>query len=250
VLVADPATYRLYRDGVVSLGLLMLGHVPRSLAAVHGDYPELFAKLLAPHGVQLEVFAVDERRLPASLDDCDGWIGSPSRSSVLGDDPWLPDARELVGAIVEAERPFAGICFGHQLLGQAAGGRVERAEAGWGVGAHRYEVVAPRPWMDPAAPGGAFTLIASHEDQVVELPPGATLLAGNDHCPNALFAIGERAFGLQPHPEFTAAISSELVGARRDLLGEARADAALASLAGPLDRDLIATWIGRFFTAF
>jgi GMP synthase-like glutamine amidotransferase len=101
--------------------------------------------------------------------------------------------------------------------------------------------------MDPAAPGGAFTLIASHEDQVVELPPGATLLAGTDHCPNAMFQLGTRAFGLQPHPEFTAAISRELVGDRRDLIGPERADAALASLAGPLDRDLVFSWITRFF---
>jgi GMP synthase-like glutamine amidotransferase len=228
---------------------LVFGHVPPSLVATHGDYPELFGKLLAPHGVQLQVFAVDEGQAPASLDDCDGWLGSPSRSSVLGDEPWLPVALDLVRSIVDAERPYVGICFGHQLLGQAAGGRVARAAAGWGVGAHRYEVVAPQPWMDPAPPGGAFTLVASHEDQVVELPPGATLLAGNDHCPNAMFELGPRAFGLQPHPEFSTAISSELVGARRDLIGAARADAALASLAGPLDRELVFSWITRFLAA-
>ncbi|MBV9951946.1 MAG: hypothetical protein JO291_08345 [Acidimicrobiia bacterium] len=232
---------------MLSLGLLMFGHVPEALVATHGDYPELFGALLAPHGVELEVFAVDEGEGPASLDDCDGWIGSPSRSSVIGDEPWLPDALDLVGSVVEAERPYVGICFGHQLLAQAAGGRVARAPAGWGVGAHRYEVVAPRPWMDPPPDGGAFTLVASHEDQVVELPPGATLLAGNDHCPNAMFELGSRAFGLQPHPEFTAAISNELVGARRDLIGLERADAALASLAGPLDRDLVFSWITCFF---
>jgi GMP synthase-like glutamine amidotransferase len=226
----------------------MFGHVPRAVAATHGDYPELFGKLLAPHDAQLEVFAVDEGRLPASLDDCDAWIGCPSRSSVLGDDPWLRDATDLVGAIVEAERPFAGICFGHQLLGQAMGGRVERATSGWGVGAQRYDVVATRPWMDPPAHDGAFTLIASHEDQVVELPPGATCLARTDHCPNAMFQVGERAVGLQPHPEFTAAISGELVGARRELIGEQRADAALASLADPLDRELMAGWIVGFLT--
>jgi GMP synthase-like glutamine amidotransferase len=232
---------------MTTVGLLMCGHVPRSLATTEGDYPELFGALLAPHGVELEVFAIDEGKLPGSLDDCDGWM--PSRSSVLGDDPWLDDALGLVRRIVEEDRPFVGICFGHQLLGQAMGGRVERAASGWGVGAQRYTVVSPRPWMDPAPADAAFTLIASHEDQVVELPPGAERLAATDHCPNAMFELGERAIGLQPHPEFTATISRALVNARRDLIGEGRADEALASLDSPLDRDLVAGWIARFLTS-
>lgn len=234
---------------MTTVGLLMCGHVAPAIAATEGDYPDLFDALLAPHGVELQVFAVDEGQLPASLDECDGWVTSPSRSSVLGEDPWLPEALGLVRRIVDEERPFAGICFGHQMLGQAMGGRVERAAGGWGVGAQRYSVVAPQPWMDPAPPGGGFTLIASHEDQVTELPPGAVRLAGTDHCPNAMFALGERAIGLQPHPEFTASISRALVEGRRDLIGERRADEALASLDAPLDRDLVAGWIVRFLTS-
>jgi GMP synthase-like glutamine amidotransferase len=228
------------------VGLLMCGHVPPPVVGAVGDYPELFGALLAPHGARLEVFSIDEGRTPASLDDCDGWIGSPSRSSVLGDDPWLADATDIVRALVEEERPFAGICFGHQLLAQATGGRVERAAAGWGVGAQDYTVLASRPWMDPAPATGRFRLIASHEDQVTELPPGATLLASSDHCPVAMFELGPRAIGLQPHPEFTAAVSGQLVGARRELIGAGRADAALGSLAEPLDQDLLAGWLVRF----
>jgi GMP synthase-like glutamine amidotransferase len=234
---------------MTTVGLLMCGHVPPTIAAAEGDYPELFGALLEPHGVELQVFAVDEGRLPASLGDCDAWVASPSRSSVLGEEPWLDDALGLVHRLVVEERPFAGICFGHQLLGQAMGGRVERAAGGWGVGAQRYTVVAPQPWMDPAPADGAFTLVASHEDQVTELPPGAVRIAATDHCPNAMFALGDRAIGLQPHPEFTASISRTLVGGRRDLIGEGRADQALASLDAPLDRDLVAGWIVRFLTS-
>ena len=74
-------------------------------------------------------------------------------------------------------------------------------------------------------------------------------VAATDHCPNAMFALGDRAIGLQPHPEFTASISRTLVGGRRDLIGEGRADQALASLDAPLDRDLVARWIVRFLTS-
>ena len=75
---------------------------------------------------------------------------------------------------------------------------------------------------------------------------GARLLASADYCPNAVFALGERALGVQPHPELTPAHSTVLLTMRRELIGAERADAALASLARPPDRELVAAWIARF----
>lgn len=226
------------------LGLLVCGHVAPAAQDLGGDYPELFAALLEPHGVEVVPHDVVADGPPVDPASCDGWLTSPSRASVLDDDPWIAAVATFVRQLVTDQRPFAGICFGHQLLAHALGGRVERATVGWGVGAHRYEVVAAQPWMRPPAP--AVTLIASHEDQVQALPPGATLLARTDHCPIAMFALGERAIGLQPHPEFTADISRRLTELRRDLIGPARADAALTSLATPLDRDVMASWLVHF----
>jgi GMP synthase-like glutamine amidotransferase len=101
--------------------------------------------------------------------------------------------------------------------------------------------------MDP--PAAHLDLIATHEDQVTELPPGAELLARADYCPIAAFALGERAIGLQPHIELTAAHSERLTTLRRDLIGPDVADAALATLATPLDRTLAARWIHTFLTS-
>jgi GMP synthase-like glutamine amidotransferase len=229
------------------IGLLLCGHIHPAAVDLGGDYRPLFDGLLARHGIELVTYDADLGHLPESVDECDGWITSPGRPSVTDDDQWIADTQAFVRAVVEAEQPFVGICFGHQLLAQAMGGRVERAADGWGVGAQTYEVVATEPWMTPAVP--RFELIASHEDQVVALPPGAHLLATAEYCPNAMFALGDRAFGIQPHPELTAAHSTVLLAARRDLVGPARADAALATLDRPLDRDLVAGWIARFLSA-
>ncbi len=228
------------------IGLLVCGHVHRDALDLGGDYPELFGALFAPLGAEIVPFDLVAGEGPsgrAELDAIDLWMTSPARASVTDDDAWIRDAEALVRRLVAQGRPFAGICFGHQLLATALGGRVERAATGWGVGAHTYDVVAPQPWMDRSE---RFTLIASHEDQVVELPPGATLLATSSHCPVAMFAVGDRAIGLQPHPEFTAALSRRLTGMRRDLIGEQRADVALASLTTPLDRERVAGWLVRF----
>jgi GMP synthase-like glutamine amidotransferase len=225
----------------------MVGHVDPKTVHVAGDYPELFGALLSDHDVELVPYDVDLGRFPDSVSECDGWLCGPSRSSAYDDLPWRSDAEAFLREILATESPFVGICFGHQLLAQAAGGRVERAPGGWQVGVHDYEVVGAAPWLEP--PSGRVTLIASHQDQVVDLPAGAELLfrEADGGCPVAGFTLGPRAWTLQPHPEFIPPVSDHLLAGRIELIGAERVAAARASLARPLDQPTVASWIARFF---
>lgn len=233
---------------VTSVGLLRCGQVHPAAREVGGCYPELFASLLAPYPVEITTFEADRGDLPSSPDEVDGWIISGARASVLDAAGWLDDTADFVGRVLAAERPVVGVCFGHQLLAQVAGGRVDRAVGGWGVGVQSYDVVERRPWMQPAV--DRFRLIASHEDQVVDLPPDGRLLASAGYCPNAMFAIGERAIGVQAHPEFTVPATRVLIDAREELFGVQTAAAARASLdEPPPDAALIAQWIAGFLGA-
>jgi GMP synthase-like glutamine amidotransferase len=229
------------------IGLLMVGHVDPKSVQLAGDYPELFADLLADHDVELVRYDLDEDRFPDSVDECDGWICGPSRSSTYDDLPWRPAAEDLLRELVSAEVPYVGICFGHQLLAQALGTPVERSSDGWQVGARDYELVVRPRWMDPSPP--RITLIASHQDQVTALPDGATLLArGVDGgCPVAGFTVGPRAWTLQPHPEFVAPLADHLLAGRVGIIGAERVAEARASLTRPLDRAVVARWIAGFF---
>ncbi len=228
----------------------MCGHVHADALDVGGDYPELFGELFSPFDVELVVYDAVEGALPVSIDECDGWLTSPSRASVGDDDPWIAELADLILELVAHERPFAGMCFGHQLLAVALGGRVERAPVGWGAGVKSYDVIESRPWMDP--PLERFRLIASHEDQVAELPSGAVVLASAGYCPVAAFEIGARAIGIQAHPEFTIDLSRRLTTLRYDLMGAETSNAALASLDvadapdAALDRATVARWIANF----
>jgi GMP synthase-like glutamine amidotransferase len=229
------------------IGLLMVGHVDPNSVHIAGDYPELFGDLLAGHDLELVRYDLDLGRFPETTNECDGWLCGPSRASAYDDLPWRADAEDLLRRIIAVEAPYVGICFGHQLLAQALGSRVERAADGWQVGAHDYDVVGRGPWMDPAA--ARITLIASHQDQVVDLPDGATLLASaaDGHCPVAGFALGDRAWTLQPHPEFVPPLADHLLAGRVDVIGAERVSSARASLARRLDTALIARWIAHFF---
>jgi GMP synthase-like glutamine amidotransferase len=229
------------------VGLLRVGHVDANSRHIAGDYPELFGALLARLGIDLVGYDLDEGRFPDSLAECDGWLCSPSRSSTYDDEEWIADAEELHRAVIAEERKYVGICFGHQLLAQALGGKVERAPDGWGVGVQQYEIVDPLPCMDP--PRERIAIIASHQDQVVDVPPGARVIATatNGYCPVAGLAVGERAWTLQGHPEFVPDLADHLLAGRVELIGAERVATARASLTQPLDRATVARWIANFF---
>jgi GMP synthase-like glutamine amidotransferase len=228
------------------IGLVQCGHVHPDLVTAYGDYPELFADLLGLEGIALTTFDVDHGQFPADLDAFDGWVISGSANSAYEDLPWIHQTEDLLRELVADEAPMVAVCFGHQLLAQALGGRVAKSDDGWGAGAHTYELVGePAPWMVPAA-DGPLRIVASHQDQVVELPDGAVVLARTDHCPIAAYTLGRSVLAIQPHPEFTAEVSRGLIERRRDRIGAATSDAALASLDQPLDRGLVAAWMAAF----
>ena len=230
---------------MVRIGLMMVGHVDPKSQHVAGDYPELFDAILKPFGVDLVRYDLDEGRFPDDVHECDGWLCSPSRMSTYDPVPWLADVEELLRRIVQAEVPYVGICFGHQLLAQAMGGLVEKSAGGWGVGVRDYHVVSKRPWMDPSL--DRFSLIGSHQDQVTRLPEGAELLFGSEYCPLGGFTVGERAWTLQVHPEFVPDLADHLLAGRIELIGAERVATARATLHRPLDRGAVAGWINRFY---
>jgi GMP synthase-like glutamine amidotransferase len=230
---------------VTRVGLLVVGHVDPKSVQIAGDYPELFDALLGPHGVDVVPYAIDEGQCPDSLAECDGWLCSPSRASAYDDAPWIAEAEALHREIVATEAKYVGICFGHQLLAQALGGKVARADAGWGIGVHGYDIVEPLPCMTP--PRSSIALLASHQDQVVDVPADARVIATSPFCPNAGLAVGDRAWTLQGHPEFVPALAEHLLAGRVELIGAEPVARARATLSRPLDRVIVGEWIARFF---
>ncbi|MDE0193306.1 MAG: hypothetical protein OXQ90_18280 [Gammaproteobacteria bacterium] len=228
------------------LGILQADHVDPECRARFGDYADMFAVALGDAlgpGASFEFFDVRRGCYPDHVDDCDGYLITGSRASVYDDEPWIDRLKDFVRQLDNAQAKTVGICFGHQLVAAALGGVVDRAQAGWGVGVHTWEIVDDEPWMRPRL--CELRLLASHQDQVDVLPQGARLLAASDFCPNAAFAIDNHVFAVQGHPEFTRDYARFLMCRRRDQLGDAFAPG-MESLHEPTDEAVVAQWIAGF----
>lgn len=221
-----------------SVGILLFDSIDQPHRAVAGDYPDLFTSLLANVDVDVEFFDGRADSLPSAT-ACDGWLLPGSRTSVYGSEPWLPAVRSWTSSVLDVGQPLVGVCFGHQLIAQVMGAPVAPADVGWNIGAVGYEVAGDVPGLET----DTFHLLASHKDQVSELPEGATLTARSPRCPIAAFTVGDHVRCVQAHPEFVPSLAASLYGSRRERIGDDVVDAALATLETPLDRQLVADWL-------
>ncbi len=152
------------------IGILQTGAAPDALMDM-GDYPDLFMRLLAGHGFSFATYRVLDNQFPASVHDCDGWLITGSRHGAYEDHAWIPPLEDFIRAAYGAHVPMVGVCFGHQIIAQAMGGKVEKFSKGWSAGATDYDF------------GGKKVRLNSwHQDQVTRKPDSAMVIASNDFC--------------------------------------------------------------------
>lgn len=202
-----------------------------AVAPTYTSYADMFVRLLRDAGADWSVdsFNTTQGQYPVSFDDYDAVLLTGSRADSFSQEAWVLELRRRVEQLLQARKKLVGVCFGHQLIALCLGAKVGRAPQGWGTGRMRYEWHAPHL---PHAQGRTeIALLASHQDQVFELPEGATLLASSSFCPVAAFAVDQHVFCVQPHPEFVEDYSAYLLDKRRTSLGEAHHAASTHSLA-------------------
>ena len=229
------------------LGILDCDRLDPDLADRFGPvYSEMFIRGFQPLAPELEfrVWSAIDGELPEDLHECDAWLITGSRHDAYSDIPWIQALRGWIRHAHDADVKLAGICFGHQVIAQALGGEVVKSTKGWGLGVSVHPMLEDAPWMAPAR--DHIRILASHQDQVALLPPGATRLAGNDFCPNFMFLQGDNIVAIQGHPEFSVEYNRALIERRRGLLPDERNQSSLSSLEGEVDSTTMMQWLLQF----
>ena len=222
----------------MTIGILLCGDFSATLQAEFGSYSSMIRKLLGSRSAA--VFDVRKGQLPGSTSACEAYVITGSSAGVYDDLPWIKDLMAFLRNARGGSK-LIGICFGHQAMAQAFGGSVLKSPKGWGIGLHRYELPARRRWMDDAA---AVAVPASHQDQVVTLPPDARVIASSAFTPHAGLDYGD-AISFQFHPEFSRAFAAALIEAKRERYPDLAASA-IQSHSEPDDCARVGRWIGRF----
>jgi len=228
----------------LKVGILKTGRPPKPAIPQFGTYPDMFQALLGRDAYDWRVYAADEGEYPEAPEDCTAYIVTGSSAGVYEDDPWIGRLLDWLRA-AKGRTKLIGVCFGHQAMAQAFGGRVIKSPKGWAIGENEYRVLSREPWMDDAA---TIRLPASHQDQVVELPPNADVVAASDFTPMGALAWRDQpAISMQLHPEFLPDYAKALIEARRGkVYSNDVADRAIASYGGPDDRARVGGWIRAF----
>jgi len=222
----------------MKIGILQTGDTPEALAD-HGTYPDMFERLLAGRGFTFARWRVNGMEFPASVKDCDGWLITGSRHGVYEDHPFIAPLEQFIRDAIAAGVPVAGVCFGHQIMAQALGGKVEKFAGGWSVGPATYDFG-----------NEALTLNAWHQDQVVVPPPGAVTVATSPFCAYAALAYGKTGYSVQAHPEYGDDFIAGLIDHRgRGVVPDAQLEAAQQKLGTKLDNARIAEQLVTFFKA-
>ena len=224
----------------MTAGLLQCDHVRPELLGISGDYDDMFREMFrrwAPE-VELRVYDVTKGEYPDATGACDGYLTTGSAFSVNDDVLWVRALETFVRKLFDEGRRFAGICFGHQMIARALGGTVEDSEGGWGVGAKETHFTAPVSGLPPTV-----RLLVSHREQIGALPPDATILAGNAHCPASVISVGPHFLGIQGHPEFSPEYARALMLTRQDRIPAEAIDAAMPTFELALHQQEVARWI-------
>ncbi|XP_065851239.1 gamma-glutamyl peptidase 5-like [Euphorbia lathyris] len=192
---------------------------------VYGGYFNVFIEAFGEEGERWDLFRVVDGEFPDmdQLHLYDGFVVSGSPFDAYGNDFWILNLCFLLQTLDGMHKKVLGICFGHQVLCRALGGKVGKSYTGWDVGLREVKLVKDLSIsssfflnnhlnLSKIIPSEAsLSIIECHQHQVWKVPLGAEVIAYSDKTGVEVFHIGDHILGIQGHPEYTKDILFNLI---------------------------------------
>lgn len=228
------------------LFIMKTGTTLAPIRAARGDFEDWIGAGLGYERDALDVRNVYEGEPSPDFDEISGVVVTGSSALVSEREAWSERSAAWLAGAVERGLPVLGICYGHQLLAHACGGRVDANPLGREIGTVRVRF-QPEYAADPLLAGlpEEIGVQVSHVESVLELPPHARHLGQSEGDANQAFALGDNAWGVQFHPEFDADIVRGYIDGRREAITREGLDAG-ALRAGARDTDHGTRLLRRF----
>jgi GMP synthase (glutamine-hydrolysing) len=184
--------------------IVCTGRAPDTIRARHGDFHHWFL-IAARLGGPVQVVDVTAGESLPSAKSVAGAMITGSAAMVTERAAWSERTAGWIRDAMDSELPMLGVCYGHQLMAHALGGRVDYLPGGREIGTLPIELM-PEAEHDPLlrAFPSTFRAHTTHEQSVLEPPSGSTVLARSARDPHHLLRYGRNAVSLQFHPEFNA----------------------------------------------
>ncbi len=185
------------------------GLLPDWIPSYVSMFTRMFNAAAGGRKLNYKVYEAMNGQLPSEFHTDELYLVTGCNLSVYDDIGWIKDLLGWIATANAAKVKLVGICFGHQAVAEALGGKVLRAEKGWGIGIRESAIT------DPAArkyfPHKSLRLLYNHHDQVVTLPESAVVVAESNFCPYESMSIGNHILTFQGHPEYVPQYEKHLI---------------------------------------
>ncbi len=230
----------------MKVAILQCDSVLEKFQSRFGDYPKMVEQMfdeLDPL-LSFDIYDCRQDQLPGDISEYDFYITTGSKASVYENLVWVQQLIKFVQQLDKNKKKLIGICFGHQIIALARGGKVEKSGEGWGIGMANNRIISHPEWMDDESV--RINILVSHQDQITELPADTLLIAESDFCPFFIVQWGDSFLSIQGHPEWNSDYSRTLINDRRDIFPADQINTGLHSVKSEPDNAMFVRWIMRF----
>ncbi|KAI5467828.1 GMP synthase [Mariannaea sp. PMI_226] len=240
---------------ILRLAVLEFETPPDDIFLKHGTYGDIAIKSLRrniastsdhPPLLKTTKISVLEGNSWPDLDTIDAVLITGSMHTASDDDVWVPSLTQFIRQVYNARKPLAGICYGHQMIARALGGRTSRNPQGWELSVHQVDFA---PLGVETFGRASFNIYEIHRDAVIETPPNVQVIASSSGCDVQVMYQPGRVLGFQGHPEIDRSVTECMLRQRLDegILELSVYEDAMSRIEIKEDGDRITTAMGKFF---